>query len=154
MLSAHIFKFIFSSPGRSPGRAIVLLLASALALASGSALALASGSALAKSLTLNFFMWWARRCQASYPVPVTGLVLGCFGIWNKTTQGSVIFFWDHVCITILYITAESVLQIRRGNRDNLGIIFHIFHKTYVVISFKPSHRDGSNEGSHNMIILG
>ena len=40
------------------------------------ALALASValSALAKSLTLKFFMWWARRCQASYPVPVTGLV--------------------------------------------------------------------------------
>ena len=29
---------------------------------------------LAKSLTLKFFMWWARLCQASYPVPVTGLV--------------------------------------------------------------------------------
>ena len=54
----------FSSPGRSPGRAIVLPLA----------LALAAASALAKSLTLKFFMWWARRCQASYPVPVTGLV--------------------------------------------------------------------------------
>ena len=55
---------IFSSPGRSPGRAIVLPPASALALA----------AALAKSLTLKFFMWWARRCQANYPVPVTGLV--------------------------------------------------------------------------------
>ena len=54
---------IFSSPGQSPGRAIVLPLALALA------------SALAKSLMLSFFMWWARRCQASYPVPVTGLVL-------------------------------------------------------------------------------
>ena len=28
-----------------------------------------------KVFTLKFFMWWARRCQASYPVPVTGLVL-------------------------------------------------------------------------------
>ena len=37
---------IFSSPGRSPGRAIVLPPASALALA----------AALAKSLTLKFFM--------------------------------------------------------------------------------------------------
>ena len=60
---------IFSSPGRSPGRAIVLPPASA------SALAAASASALAKSLKLKFFMGWARRCQASYPVPVTGLVL-------------------------------------------------------------------------------
>ena len=53
-------KFIFSSPGRSPGRAIVLPRASAWA--------------LAKSLTLKFFMRWARHCQVSYPVPVTGLV--------------------------------------------------------------------------------
>ena len=50
---------IFSSLGRSPGRAIVL----------------PPASALAKSLMLKFFMWWARRCQASYPVAVTGLVL-------------------------------------------------------------------------------
>ena len=49
------------SPGRNPGRAILLPPVSALAAA-----------ALAKSL--KFFMWWARRCQASYPVPVTGLV--------------------------------------------------------------------------------
>ena len=41
---------IFSSPERSPGKAIVL----PLALASGSVLAAAS--ALAKSLTLKFFM--------------------------------------------------------------------------------------------------
>ena len=39
---------IFSSPGQSPGRAIVLPPASALALA--------SAAALAKSLTLKFFM--------------------------------------------------------------------------------------------------
>ena len=51
---------IFSSPGRSPGRAIVLPTVSALA--------------LAKCLAFKFFMWWARRCQASYPVPVIGLV--------------------------------------------------------------------------------
>ena len=43
---------IFSSPGRSPGRAIVLLPASASALA----LAAAAALALAKSLTLKFFM--------------------------------------------------------------------------------------------------
>ena len=39
---------LFSSPGRSPGRAIVLLPASALALA--------AAAALAKSLTLKFFI--------------------------------------------------------------------------------------------------
>ena len=60
-----IFVFLFfSSPGRSLGRAIVLPPASVWAAA----------AALAKSLTLKFFMRWARRCQASYPVPVTGLV--------------------------------------------------------------------------------
>ena len=54
--------FIFSLPGQSPGRAIILPPASALAsaLASASVLALALGvvvaSALAKSLTLKFFM--------------------------------------------------------------------------------------------------
>ena len=55
-----------SSPGRSPGRAIVL--------PPGLASAAAGASTLAKSLTLKLFMWWARCCQASYPVPVTGLV--------------------------------------------------------------------------------
>ena len=44
--------YLFSSPGRSPGRAIVLPSASALA----SALALALTSALAKRLRLKFFM--------------------------------------------------------------------------------------------------
>ena len=44
----------FSSPGRSPGRAIVLPPASALA--SASALVSAAASVLAKSLTLKFFM--------------------------------------------------------------------------------------------------
>ena len=55
---------IFSLPGQSPGRAIVLPMALVAAVA----------SALAKSLMLKFFMWWARRCQASYPVLMTGLV--------------------------------------------------------------------------------
>ena len=45
---------VFSLPGRSSGRAIVLPQASALA--SASALALAVVSALAKSLMLKFFM--------------------------------------------------------------------------------------------------
>ena len=44
---------IFSSPGQSPGRAIVLSLASAAALA---AAALVAASVLAKSLTLKLFM--------------------------------------------------------------------------------------------------
>ena len=46
----HPFDSIFSSLGRSPGRAIVLPPASA------SVLVLAAASALAKSLTLEFFM--------------------------------------------------------------------------------------------------
>ena len=49
-LSVTKFCPVFSSPGRSPGRAIVL--PPALALAS----ALAVASALAKSLKLKFFM--------------------------------------------------------------------------------------------------
>ena len=64
-LTASSQVVIFSSPGRSPGRAIVLPPASTLALAA---------AALAISL-LKFVMRWARRYQASYPVPVTGLVL-------------------------------------------------------------------------------
>ena len=42
----YFYLFIFSLPGQSPGRAIVL----------PPALALAAASALAKSLTLKFFM--------------------------------------------------------------------------------------------------
>ena len=48
--SLFIIDFIFSSPGRSPGRAIVLPLAWALVAV------LALEAALAKSLTLKFFM--------------------------------------------------------------------------------------------------
>ena len=51
---------IFSSPGRSPGRAIVLPPASALAFAAASALA------KYKHFALKLFMSWAKRCQASY----------------------------------------------------------------------------------------
>ena len=64
-----LYDKIFSSPGQSPGRAIVLPPASVLALV------LVAASALAKSFTLKFFMCWAGRCQVSYPVPVTGLVM-------------------------------------------------------------------------------
>ena len=69
-----LYCFVISSPGRSPGRAIVLPLA--LASASGLALALAN----VKVFTLKFLMWWARLCQASYPVPVQ--VLFFYGQWH------------------------------------------------------------------------
>ena len=59
---------LISSPGRSPGRAIVLPLVLALAAA------MAAASALANVLKLKFFNVMGKRCQASYPVPVTGLV--------------------------------------------------------------------------------
>ena len=54
---------IFSSPGRSPGRAIVLPPVSALVLAAAAALA-----------KCESFYVMGKECQASYPVPVTGLV--------------------------------------------------------------------------------
>ena len=42
----------------------------------------------------------------------------------------------------------TVLQIRRGNRNNLGIINHILHKNiFCDPSLEPSRRDGSNDGS-------
>ena len=87
-----MFKFhatVFSSPGQSPGRAIVLPPASALALASASAAA----SALAKSLTFKFFMRWARRCQASYPVPVTDLVY----VMGKALQNVQVSCYSFLC---------------------------------------------------------
>ena len=45
---------------------------------------------------------------------------------------------------------ESVLQIRRSNRGNLGIISHI---SPCNPSLEPSWRDGSNEGSQHMFSL-
>ena len=39
-----------------------------------------------------------------------------------------------------------MLQIRKGNRDNLGIIFHIYKNISSDPSLEPSHRDGSNKG--------
>ena len=48
----------------------------------------------------------------------------------------------------------SVLQIRRGNRDNLGIIHIFLHKSkFCDPSVEPSHQDGSNEGSQHMFSL-
>ena len=49
---------------------------------------------------------------------------------------------------------ETVLQIRRGNRDNLGIISIFFHKNISCDPpLEPSHRDGSNDGSQHMFSL-
>ena len=48
----------------------------------------------------------------------------------------------------------SVLQIRRGKRDNLGIIFHITPLKHMLRpSLEPSRRDGSNEVSQHMFSL-
>ena len=48
-----------------------------------------------------------------------------------------------------------VLQIRRTNRDDLGIIFHISHKTVLCDPSleEQSHLDSSNEGSQYMFLL-
>ena len=55
--------FLFSSPGRSPGRAIVLPPASALALA------LASASAAANSLTLKFLYVMGKALSGELSCP-------------------------------------------------------------------------------------
>ena len=47
---------------------------------------------------------------------------------------------------------HTVLQIRRGNRDNLGIISYIF-KTFCDPSLEPPHGDSFNEGSQHMFLL-
>ena len=48
----------------------------------------------------------------------------------------------------------SELQIRRSNRYNLEIIFHISPKNiFCDPSLEPSRRDGSNEGSQHMFSL-
>ena len=48
----------------------------------------------------------------------------------------------------------SMLQIRRGKRDNLGIIRAIFlHKNISCDpSFEPFHQDSSKEGSQHVFI--
>ena len=47
-----------------------------------------------------------------------------------------------------------MLQIRRGNRDNLWIISHICHKNiFCDPPLEPSHRDGSKQGSQHMFSL-
>ena len=48
----------------------------------------------------------------------------------------------------------QVLQIRRDNMDNLGIISHISPQNiFCDLSFEPSHQDGSNEGSQHMFFF-
>ena len=50
-----------------------------------------------------------------------------------------------------------MLPMKMGNKDKLGIIFHISISKVQNIccdpSLEPSHRDGSNEGSQCMISL-
>ena len=47
-----------------------------------------------------------------------------------------------------------VLQIRRGNRDNLGMISRVFQKNiFCDPPLEPSCCDGSNEGSQHMFSL-
>ena len=61
------------------------------------------------------------------------------------------------CITQLLLSSEhpgvthsrSVLQIRRGNKDNLGMIFFV-KNIHCDPSLEPSRRDGSNERSQRM----
>ena len=49
---------------------------------------------------------------------------------------------------------NTVLQIRRGNRDNLGSIIHISpSNVFCDPSLEPSHRDGSTEGSQPMFLM-
>ena len=49
---------------------------------------------------------------------------------------------------------RPMLQIRRGNSDNLGIISHISPQNIFCDSLlQPSHQEGSNEGSQHMSSL-
>ena len=46
------------------------------------------------------------------------------------------------------------LQVRKGNKGNLGKISHISQKNlFCDPSLEPSHRDGSNDGSQHMFSL-
>ena len=47
-----------------------------------------------------------------------------------------------------------MLQIRRDNRDNLGMLSHISPLKHIFDpSLEPSCGDGSNEGSQNVFLL-
>ena len=51
-----------------------------------------------------------------------------------------------------YLQYYSVLLIRRGNRDNLGIIFPFFNKNVCFDpSLEPSQPDSFNMGSQHMV---
>ena len=50
-----------------------------------------------------------------------------------------------ICLKI-----ESMLQIRKDKRDNLGKFFNI---TCCDPSLKPSHQDSSNEGSQHYVFV-
>ena len=55
---------------------------------------------------------------------------------------------------IFFLHEVVVLQIRNGNKDNLGIIFHIHHQNiFCDPPLEPSRRDGSNEVSQHMFSL-
>ena len=56
---------------------------------------------------------------------------------------------------IFYILPYIHTQIRRGNRDNLAIIFLILtiEAQVVTPSLELSYQDGSNEGSQHMFSL-
>ena len=46
---------------------------------------------------------------------------------------------------------QAQLEIRRGKRDNLGMIFHITPLKHMLNpSLEPSRQDGSNEGSQHV----
>ena len=61
-----------------------------------------------------------------------------------TTLKSVIFIFAFLP------SGGAVLQIIRGNKDNLGIILHIFHKYKSCdTSLEWSCQDGTNEGSQH-----
>ena len=48
----------------------------------------------------------------------------------------------------------TLLEMRKGKMDNLGIIFNISHKNISCDPpLEPSRRDGSNEGSQHMFSL-
>ena len=50
---------------------------------------------------------------------------------------------------------QSEVQMRRGNRDSLVVIFLIspYINLFCDPSLEPSHRDGSNEGSQHRFSL-
>ena len=70
-------------------------------------------------------------------------------IWNDYSRSA-----PYAVKECLNTWDKSVLQIRRGNRDDLGIIFLILHKNiHCDPSLEPSCQDGSNEGSQHMFSL-